>query len=105
MSPLTLRSAREVLMPCTKAPGIIVSRDTAVSVLLAARLSDVPRSAQQESSSAGAQARRFGSGGHGGGRRAARGELSGAATASPFLGEPCVPQEKRKSVSSEELIP
>lgn len=52
-------------MPCTKAPGTIASRDTAISVLLAAHLSNVPRCEQGDLSSAGAQAQQFGSGGHG----------------------------------------
>lgn len=61
---MTLGNTRQVLMPCTKAPGTIASRDTAISVLLAARLSNVPRCEQRDSSSAGAEAQQFGSGGH-----------------------------------------
>lgn len=64
-SPLTPGNTREVLMLCTKASGTIASRDTAISVLLAARLSNVPRCKQRDLSSAGAQVQQFGSEGHG----------------------------------------
>lgn len=90
-------------MPCTKAPGTIASRDTAISVLLAARLSNVPRCEQQDSSSAGAQAQQFGSGGHEEAQQL--GGLGKLDMALPFLEEPCIPQEKRKLVSSKDSMP